>query len=97
MRGPADQPGRGQFFEPVDLQLRERLDMLLLRVRRNDFEVASLTQREQSVVRPAARMNTAKCGTDAGMLLNEVYTAIEIVTAEQDMIEQRRNLSGGPC
>ena len=77
--------------------LRELLDAVLFRVRRNYLEIVALTEREQRVARATARMNTAKCGAYARVLLDEVYTAIEVVTAEQDMIEQRRNLSGGPC
>jgi hypothetical protein len=71
-----------------ELFLRKLLDLILLGIRRNHFEIAALAEREQCVARTTAGMHTAKGGADAGTLLDEVDTAIEVVTAEKNVIEQ---------
>jgi hypothetical protein len=82
VRGLTDQMRRGQLLEMSDLLLSEWLDAVLFRIGRNNFQIAALAERKQSVTRATARMNTANGGADAGTLLDEIYTTIEIVTAE---------------
>ncbi len=70
------------MFELRDLLLRELLDAVLFWVRRNYFKIAAPTKRQERIARAAARMNTAKCGADTRMLLDEIYAAIQVATAE---------------
>jgi hypothetical protein len=37
-------------------------------------------------------MNSAECGADAGMLFDEVYAALQIIAAEENVIEHGRHL-----
>src|SRR6267154_3964710 len=77
VRGPTDQMWQGQLFEMSDLLLRERLDAVLFRIGRNNFQIAALGKSEQSVTSATARMNTAKRGAYAGSLCDKIYAAIQ--------------------
>jgi len=66
VRGPTDQMWRGQLFEMSDLLLREPLDAVLFRIGRNNFQIAALAERQQSVTSATARMDTAERGAYAG-------------------------------
>src|SRR6266851_2467752 len=83
MDGPADEAriGHGAELRVVD-------DLALLRVRSDDFQVAALTERKQRVARPPAGMDSADGGAHAGVFLDKGDAAIEIVAAENDVIEQ---------
>src|SRR3989442_15975610 len=87
MNGPADQARIGHLTN-----LREADDVLLLGVRRHDFQVAALAEREKRVAGAAAGMHSAKRGADAGVLLEEINAAIKIAAAENDVIKQRRHI-----
>ena len=87
MNGPADQARIGHLTN-----LREADDVLLLGVRRHDFQVAALAEREERVAGAAAGMHSAKRGADASVLLEEIDAAIEIAAAENDVVEQRRHV-----
>src|SRR6266852_4749621 len=98
---------RGQFLK-VSYQFESKLldlGRILFGVGRHDFEIAALAEGEQGVARAAARMNTTKCGADAGGLFDEVDAAIEVGAAENEVIEQGGNVSaptrkgceGCPC
>jgi len=52
------------------------------------FKVAALTEREERVARAAAGMNAADGGEHAGCIVDEFDAFIEIVAAENDVIEQ---------
>src|SRR5215469_6059509 len=70
----------------------------LFRIGSDDFEVATriqvsgaaLTQRNKRVLRAAAWMDTAEHSRDSGALLDKGDAAIEITTAEKDVIKQCR-------
>src|SRR6266478_8339631 len=87
MNGPADEAG---FFHFADL--REVHNFLLRGIRGDDFQVTALAERKQGVARAAAGMDSADGGADAGVLLDEFHAEIEIVAAENDVIEQSRHL-----
>src|SRR6267154_854201 len=82
VRGPTDQMWRGQLFQMSDLLLREPLDAVLFRIGRNNFQIAALAERQQSVTSATARMDTAERGAHAGTLLHEVDPMIQVVTSE---------------
>jgi len=42
-------------------------------------------------------MDTAHCGADASALLDEVYAAVEVIAADENVIELRRNFGGSRC
>ena len=88
MRRPADQMRRAQLFEMRDSLLRELLDAVLFRIGRNHFEIAALAEGKQRVARATTRMNTAKRSAYAGMLLDKVDAAIQVVTTKENVIEQ---------
>jgi hypothetical protein len=62
----------------------------LLGVRRNDFEIVPVTEREKRITGPAARMNAAERRADTSVLFDECHTAVEIVAAEKNMIKHGR-------
>src|SRR5216684_1379818 len=87
MDGPADE---ARIFHFADL--REVRDFLLRGIRRDDFQVTALAERKQGVARAAAGMDSADGWADAGVLLDELHAQIEVVAAENDVIEQSRQL-----
>ncbi len=87
MNGPADET---RVFHFADL--REVYNFLLRGIRRDDFQVTALAERKQGVARAAAGMDSADGGADAGVLLDELHGEIEVVAAENDVIEQSRHL-----
>src|SRR6266849_1582437 len=91
MNGPADDARLLQFAQAGDLR-----GDVLGGIGRHDLQVFSFTQRKQGVARAAAGMNAAECGAHTGVFLNEVDAAIEIVAAENEVIEQSRKIAAGP-
>src|SRR5690242_19126123 len=85
MRGPADKPRFLQFCNNGVL-----LHTRLLWIGGNDFKITARAKREQSVLRAASGMNTSKSSVDAGALVDEGDSVIEIVAAEKNVIERRR-------
>src|SRR5712664_578422 len=83
MDGPADE---AWLLHPEDLG--EVKDRPLRRIRGDDFEIATFAQREERVARASAGMDSAECGADAGAFFDEVDAAVEIVAADDDVIEQ---------
>ena len=59
----------------------------LQRIERNDFEIVPFTKRDESVARAASGMNATECGADAGVFFDEGNAEIEIVAAEEDVVE----------
>lgn len=59
----------------------------MLGIERNDFQIVSLAKREQRILRTAAGMDAAECGANAGALLDKGDAAVEIGTAEQNVIK----------
>jgi hypothetical protein len=64
------------------LFLRELLDTILLRVRRNDFEIATLAKGKQRVACTATGVDAAKRGADTGVLRDKVGAAVEVAAAK---------------
>src|ERR1700687_1208505 len=85
--GPADEARLGHSED-----LREVNDLPLRRIRGDDFQIAALAQREERVASAAAGMNASECGAHARIFFNEVDAAIEIVAADNDVIEQSGHL-----
>src|SRR6267143_4445002 len=83
MDGPADE---ARIFHFADL--REVDNFLLRGIRGDDFQVTALAERKQGVARAAAGMYSADRWADAGVLLDELHAEIEVVAAENDVIEQ---------
>src|SRR5882762_4907077 len=81
--GPANEARVGHGAD-----LREVSNFRLCGIGSDDFQVAALTQREESVACAAARMDPADGGENAGSLLDKFDALIEIVAAENDVIEQ---------
>src|SRR6266446_1987308 len=87
VNGPADET---RVFHFADL--REVYNFLLRGIRRYVFHVTAIAERKQGVARAAAGMDSADGGADAGVLLDELHGEIEVVAAENDVIEQSRHL-----
>lgn len=87
MRGPADEPRLFEFRNYGVL-----FNVGLLWIGGDDLQVASSTEREKCVLRAAPGMNTAKSAANGGALLDEGDTAFEIIAAQKNVIEQKRNL-----
>src|SRR5260370_7095105 len=83
MDGPAHEARIAHFPD-----LREMADLLLSRGRGDDFQVAAVSERAGCVARAAAGMDSANRGAHAGALFDQFAAAIEIVSAEKDVIEQ---------
>src|SRR5713101_5582745 len=81
--GPSDE---ARFLHFADL--REVDNFLLPGIRRYDFKVTAPAERKQGVARAAAGMDSTDGGADAGVLLDELHAEIEVVAAENDVIEQ---------
>ena len=70
----------------------------MLGIGSDDFEVAAgveleagrLAERQKSVTRAASGMDAPESGANAGVFFDEVDASIEIVAAEQDVIERDR-------
>jgi len=107
MNGPPDEAWIGQGAE-----LRVMDDLALRGIGSDDFQIATLTERKESISRAAAGVNAAEGGTHAGGLFDEFDAAVEIIAAEKDVIEQgghvivffgvrgqgnRRNRKGAAC
>jgi hypothetical protein len=90
---------RAQFFKVLKCFEGKLLDtvLVLLGVGRNDFEIAAFAEREECVASAAAGMDTAHCGADASALLDEVHAVVEVIAAEENVIEKRRNFGGSRC
>src|SRR5260370_901300 len=61
-------------------------------VRCEDFQTGALCEREERVGGAAAGMDCGKGGAHAGDLFDQIDAAIEIVGAENDVIEQSGHL-----
>src|ERR1700674_451635 len=83
MDGPADQAWLGHFAD-----LREVHDLLLSRVRGDDFQIAALSERKECVARASAGMDSANGWVHTDALLDEFDAPIEIVATENEVIEQ---------
>jgi hypothetical protein len=59
----------------------------LLWIGGNDFEIVFFAEREESIVCPASGVDSAECGTDAGVFFDEGDAEIEIAAAEEDVVE----------
>jgi len=59
----------------------------LRRIRGDDFQIAALAQREERVASTAAGMDASESGAHAGIFFNEVDAAIEIIAADNDVID----------
>src|SRR5215475_9264736 len=89
MRSPVYKPRFREFLEIRDKRI---LGIRLRRIGRDDFQIATLAEREQCVLRSASWMDAAKRRANAGALFDEGNAAVKIATTEQDVIEQRRHL-----
>src|SRR6266853_1210941 len=83
MDGPADEARLGHLAD-----LREVDDLFLGGIGSDDFQVAAFAKRQKGVARAAAGMDSADGGADTGGLFDRFDAAIEIVAAENDVIEQ---------
>src|SRR5882762_9118251 len=97
MDGPADEARLGHSKD-----LREVNDLPLRRIRGDDFQIAALAQREERVASAAAGMDASESGAHAGIFFDEIDAAIEIVAADNNVIEQCGHLvvifrAVGPC
>jgi len=92
MRGP---PHQLRFFQRAKLRNERIFRVKLRRVRRNDFEIAALAERKQSVLRAAAGVYATKLPADAGVFFHEVDSPLEVAAAEKDMVKHGRNLVFG--
>src|SRR5580658_2777949 len=66
----------------------------LLRVGRDDFQIASRAQPEKRVLSAAPWMHPAKCGADSRAFLHKGDASVEIVDAQQDVIEHGGKVLG---
>src|SRR6267378_8102519 len=87
MNGPTDE---ARIYHLADL--REMHNFLLRGIRGYFFKVTAPAERKQGIARAAAGMDSADGGADAGVLLDELYAEIEVVAAENDVIEQSGRL-----
>jgi len=83
MDGPADEARVGHLAD-----LREVDDLFLRGIGSDDFQVAAFAKREECVACAAAGMDSADGGADASGFFDGFDAAIEIVAAENDVIEQ---------
>src|SRR5438034_11620186 len=67
---------------------REVNDLLMRRIGSNDFQIAAFAKREERIARAAAGMNSANGRADTSGLFHRFDAAIEIIAAENDVIEQ---------
>jgi hypothetical protein len=81
-RRPADEPRHRHAGDAYELSHARRFW-----VRCHDLEVLALSEREEGVPRATAGMDAPNCGSDASVLLDTCDTAIEVVTAEDDVIQ----------
>ena len=65
-----------------------------MRIGSDDFQIVLFAKGEKSVARAASRMDAAKCGADAGVLLDKVDAAIEIAAAEKNVVENAGHFHG---
>ena len=89
MCGPSDE---ARFSEFLEFSIAFRRGTSLLRIGSDDFEVAASAERKKSVLRAAARVNSAKCRAYAGVPFDKIDTALKIAAAEKDVVEHRRYL-----
>jgi hypothetical protein len=86
---PADQLRLGQisqrFRAPVP-------GARLLRVGRDDFQVVAGAERQEGVFCATARVDSAECGADSGVLFDEGHAFFKVAAAEQQVVEHRRHL-----
>ncbi len=66
-----------------------------LPTRRQDLEIALAAQRGERVLRSAPRMRPAILGANTGQALELVDAYLEIMHAEHEMIERRRQCRRG--
>src|SRR5215472_10589736 len=93
MRGPTDE---ARFFQILNDGVLPHAR--LFRIGSDDFKVATriqvskaaLAQRKKRVLRAAARMDTAEGSAHACMFFDKADAMVEIVAAEQNVIEQCR-------
>ena len=67
-------------------------DFVLRRIGGDDFKIAAVAKREQGVARTASRVNAADGGADAGVVFDESNSRVQVVGAEQNVIEHRGGL-----
>ena len=84
MRRPSDQAWLGELFK-LCWKFGGRAS--LLRIRRDDFEVAASAEREKRVLRAATWVNSAECRANTRVLFDESDAKLEIVAPEKDVIE----------
>src|SRR6267378_1763718 len=85
MSGPANQT---RFRERMQARGKRIFHPGLCRIRRNDFQIAALSQRKERVLRAASRMNAPKRRAHACVLFDERDAALQISRAKKNMIEQ---------
>ena len=88
MGGPADQAR----FRQLRDEFSNMGTAVLLRIGRDDFEIATGAQREQRVLRATTGVDSAECGADSAVFFDKVDAALEIVAAEKDVVEHRWHL-----
>ena len=91
MRRPANETRRCKLLQTIVVGCAG-----LCGVRRDDFKVVSVAQREQSVARAPSGMNAAECGGYSGMLLDERDACLEVARAEKNVIENGGHVSTSP-
>ena len=83
MLRPADDH---RFFKRTEIALV--VGCGLLRIGRDDFEIAIRAEREQRVARARAGMDSAERGANAGALFDKLDACVEVGASDQNMIEQ---------
>ena len=82
MRSPAD---NCKFFREASQVARVGAGWLL-RIGRNDFEIAIFIKREERVAGAGSGMNAAERGADASCIFDESDAAVKIIAAEQYVV-----------
>lgn len=88
MSGPANKAG---FRERMQIGSQGIFHAGLLRVGRDDFQIAAFSQRKERILRAAPGMNAAKCCAHACVLLDEINAALQIGRAEKNVINKDRS------
>jgi len=83
VRRPAYDHG---FFELAKIAFVFRVG--LLRIGRDDFEIAIFAEREQRVLRAGAGMDSTECCAHAGALFDERDAFFQVGATDQNVIEQ---------
>lgn len=91
MSGPAHEAWLSEFLQAEAVRYAG-----LRGIGRDDFEIVFFSEGKKSVACPAAGMDTAEGGADAGVLFDERDAAIEVVAAEENVVENCRHFNGSP-